>query len=69
MQYCVANIYGCSHAAGEPRRGCINDVHNLYRLLTETYGWPVWASRSNALLDFDLTVSEGLKHNCPGNSM
>eukprot|EP00913_Durusdinium_trenchii_P008717 g8188.t1 len=21
-------------------RGCINDVHNLYRLLTETYGWP-----------------------------
>lgn len=23
------------------RRGCINDVHNLYRLLTETYGWPV----------------------------
>lgn len=20
-------------------RGCINDVHNIYRLLTETYGW------------------------------
>lgn len=27
-------------------RGCINDVHNLYRLLTETYGWPSHAIRT-----------------------
>jgi len=27
-------------------RGCINDVHNLYRLLTETYGWPSHSVRT-----------------------
>ncbi|CAJ1440356.1 unnamed protein product, partial [Effrenium voratum] len=35
-----ALLIGCNYFGTRAElRGCINDVHNLHRLLTETYGW------------------------------
>jgi len=36
-----ALLIGCNYAGTRAALGgCVNDVHNLRRLLTETYGWP-----------------------------